>query len=218
MSTPSETPGYKATGYPPNSDPQTAAAKSGDATVQQNLDTKTPLVQQLNELYQLVDGLHICMMTTRRSDGELVSRPMAVRKRKGTDMWFLTNKESHKLDELQNDPHINLAFYKDGTAEWASISGRAKLVHDEATIQSLWGKDMHAWFGDLGDGIHTGGPQDPRLECVHVECVSAHYYKKSRTSFGVALQLGKSMMTGQTPDLGKVRHLEGAAVQLSREV
>lgn len=29
----------------------------------------------------------------------------------GTDLWFVTDLETHKLDELAHDPHVNLGFY-----------------------------------------------------------------------------------------------------------
>jgi len=33
--------------------------------------------KKLDELYALIDGIEIAMFTTRRPDGQLVSRPMA---------------------------------------------------------------------------------------------------------------------------------------------
>ena len=50
------------------------------------------------------------MFTTRRPNGQLVSRPMATQSRiEGTDLWFVTNVDTHKLDELALDPHVNCA-------------------------------------------------------------------------------------------------------------
>jgi general stress protein 26 len=45
------------------------------------------------------------MFTTRRRDGRLVSRPMAIQTHaEGSDLWFVTDIESNKLDELRFDP------------------------------------------------------------------------------------------------------------------
>jgi general stress protein 26 len=75
------------------------------------------------KLYDLVKDIEIAMMTTRRPDGRLVSRAMATQKRApGADLWFVTSEETHKVEELEDEPFVNLAYYKDRTREWISIS------------------------------------------------------------------------------------------------
>ena len=67
----------------------------------------------VQELRKLVEAIETAMMTTRRADGHLVSRPMAVQaSAPGADFWFVTERDSEKLDELRADPHVNLAFYR----------------------------------------------------------------------------------------------------------
>jgi general stress protein 26 len=66
------------------------------------------------QLRALVEDIEIAMLTTRRADGNLVSRPMALQKEApGADLWFVTSRESDMVGELRADPHLNLAFYKD---------------------------------------------------------------------------------------------------------
>ncbi len=49
--------------------------------------------------------IEIAMVTTRRPDGRLVSRPIATQTQaEGSDLWFVTNIESHKMDELESIP------------------------------------------------------------------------------------------------------------------
>ena len=65
--------------------------------------------KKIEELYQLIEGIEVAMFTTRRPDGTLVSRPMATQTQaEGADLWFVTDRESHKLDELEHDPNVNL--------------------------------------------------------------------------------------------------------------
>src|SRR5437870_811737 len=61
-------------------------------------DKKSPsTTKKLDELYALIDGIEIAMFTTRRPDGQLVSRPMATQERvTGTDLWFVTDISSSK--------------------------------------------------------------------------------------------------------------------------
>src|SRR5918993_6030603 len=73
-----------------------------------------PAGKKLGELYGLIEGIEIAMFTTRRRDGRLVSRPMATQTQaEGSDLWFVTDIESNKLDELNFDPNVNLAYYRD---------------------------------------------------------------------------------------------------------
>src|SRR5690606_17749145 len=56
---------------------------------------------QLDELYKLIEEIKVAMLTPRRPDGQLVARPMATQKRDPiADLWYVTDIESHKLDEL----------------------------------------------------------------------------------------------------------------------
>ena len=119
--------------------------------------------KKLDEMYGLVEGIEIAMFTTRRSDGHLVSRPMATQARApGADLWFVTDGETHKMDELQHDPHVNVSYYRDRTREWVSVSGTARVVKDPAKIHELYRPDWKAWFPDESPG-RDGGPDDPRL-------------------------------------------------------
>src|SRR6478609_3910483 len=97
---------------------------------------------ELKKLYDMIEDLEIAMMTTRRPDGHLVSRAMANQKHApGADLWFVTSEETHKVHELEDEPHVNLAYYKDRTREWISVSGTAHTSRDPETIRQLWAED-----------------------------------------------------------------------------
>lgn len=73
---------------------------------------------ELDTFYALIEEIEIAMMTTRRRDGHLRSRAMANQKRAdGADLWFVTADSTDKLLDLEQDPHINLAYYNDSTRE-----------------------------------------------------------------------------------------------------
>ena len=146
-----------------------------------NRDNDVPLEKKLDDLYKLIDGIETAMLVTRRADGSLVSRAMQTQRRTtGTDLWFMTNVESEKFEELAKDPHVNLSFYKDRTREWVSVSGRAILSRDRDLIDSLYKPDWKAWLGDTGDGKRDGGPHDPRIALIMVEADSVTYSKNNR--------------------------------------
>ena len=112
------------------------------------------------------------MLTTRRADGHLVSRPMQTQEREtGLDLWFMTNVETHKLDDLMADPHVNLAYYKDRSREWVSVAGLATVSTDQDLVRELYKPDWKAWLGDEG-GDRDGSANDPRIALILVEAES----------------------------------------------
>ena len=165
------------------------------------------LEKKLDDLYKLIDGIEVAMVTTRRADGHLISRPMQTQRRTtGTDLWFMTTTETHKLEELATDPHVNLGFYRDRTREWVSVSGMAVLTQDKQLIHDLYQPDWRAWLGDKG-GAMNGGPDDPRIILVLVEAHSVIYSKQDRPLPVVLFEVAKGIVTGQPPKVSDVRTL-----------
>jgi general stress protein 26 len=183
-----------------------------------NRDNEVPLEKKLDDLYKLIDGIETAMLTTRREDGSLVSRAMQTQRRTtGTDLWFMTNVESEKFEELAKDPHVNLSFYKDRTREWVSVSGRAILSRDRDLIDSLYKPDWKAWLGDTGDGKRDGGPHDPRIALILVEADSAVYSKSDRPAPIVLFQVVKAMITGAPPKVADLRELSRSELRAPRD-
>ena len=171
-----------------------------------------PLGKKLKDLYDLIEGIEIAMFTTRRPDGQMVSRPMATQTQaEGTDLWFVTDIESNKLDELESDPNVNLSYYKDRTREWVSVSGTATISQDRPAIRELYQKDWKAWFGDQG-GDRDGGPEDPRLALILVDVQSVVYLKVDKPAPAVLFEVAKGMLTGTPPNVGAERRLSGAEI------
>jgi len=179
---------------------------------QKNRDDEVSLETKLDDLYALIDGIEVALMTTRRADGQLVTRPMQVQRRTaGTDLWFMTNVESHKLEELATDPHVNLGFYRDRTREWVSVSGMAVLTQDKRLVHDLYQPDWRAWLGDEG-GARDGGPDDPRIALVLVEAHAVTYAKQDRPAPLVLFEIAKGMVTGQPPKVADMRTLSESEI------
>jgi general stress protein 26 len=172
-----------------------------------NRDQSTGSGEKIKDLYDLIEGIEIAMFTTRRPDGHLVSRPMATQTQaEGSDLWFVTDIESHKLDELEHDPHVNLAYYRDGSREWVSVSGTATVTQDRRAIRELYRPDWKAWFGDEG-GERDGGPDDPRLALILVDVHSVIYLKVDKPKPVVLFEVVKGMVTGTPPKVGEQREV-----------
>jgi len=160
-----------------------------------------------DKLYELIDDLKIAMLTTRRPDGRLVSRAMATQKRApGADLWFVTSEDTHKIEELEEEPNVNLAYYKDRTREWISISGLASVSRDKEQIEKLWAPDWKVWFPEEGDPRH-GTPDDPRLVLIGVDIDSAVFFESDKPAPVVLFEMLKGRLTGKDPDVGEMHHV-----------
>lgn len=164
----------------------------------------------LNKLYEMIDKLEVAMLTTRRQDGHLVSRAMANQKHApGADLWFVCSEDTPKLSEISADPHVNLAYYKDRTREWISVSGLATISRDRATIKALYAEDWRAWFPQEGDPRH-GTPDDPRMVLIGVQVHSAVFLEVNKPQPIVLFEIVKGWATGTMPDIGTMHEVKGA--------
>ena len=160
--------------------------------------------QELEKLYSHIADIEIAMMTTRRADGHLQSRAMATQKRAlGADLWFVTLDSAPKLRDLDNDPHVNLSYYKDRTREWVSVSGIASVTRDRAKIHELYAPDWKMWFPKEGDPRH-GTQDDPRMVLIGVDVHAAVFLEVNKPQPVVLFEVVKGWLTGSTPDLGEV--------------
>lgn len=160
--------------------------------------------EELAQLYKMIDDLETAMLTTRRRDGHLVSRAMANQKRApGADLWFVTSSDTGKLDDLEADPHVNLAYYKDRTREWISIAGLAKVSRDRDTIKQLYAPDWKAWFND-GNDPRAGTPDDPKIVLIGIDVHSAVFLEVNKPQPVVLYEIAKGWITGAKPDIGEI--------------
>ena len=164
---------------------------------------------EIEKLYEMIEALEIAMLTTRRPDGRLVSRAMATQKRApGADLWFVTSSETQKVEELEEEPNVNLAYYKDRTREWISVSGVATVSRDKDIIAQLYAPDWKMWFAEGGDP-RAGTPEDPRIVLVGVDVLSAYYFEVDKPQPVVLFEMVKAWVKGEPPDLGDVHRVEG---------
>ncbi len=166
------------------------------------------MTTELDRFYALIDDLEIAMMTTRRPDGHLESRAMANQKRAaGADLWFVTGEGTAKLRDIEGDPHVNLAYYKDRTREWISVSGLATISRDRDKLRELYAPDWSFWFPQDGDPRH-GTADDPRFVLIGVDVQAAVFLEVNKPTPVVLYELVKGWLSGDAPELGKTHTLE----------
>lgn len=93
----------------------------------------------------LLGGFDAAMLVTSSKEGDLRSRPMTVAGIDSDgDVIFLTEVDSPKVEEILRNPDVNVSCQ--GKATFLSLSGRARIVTEEAAIKDCWQDSWKAWF------------------------------------------------------------------------
>jgi general stress protein 26 len=178
--------------------------KTKATAVEKNAAPPETTQEKIERLYELIDKIDTGLLTTRRSDGHLVSRPMARQDNApGADLWFVTSRDAHKLEEIRSDPNVNVAFYREKTREWVSVSGTARVTDDRETVRRIYKKDWKAWFPDEGPPC-DGSPEDPRMCLIGVEAHTVVFMTSDKPGPLALFEIARAMATGTAPKWGDV--------------
>ena len=160
-------------------------------------DTRQSSIEKIRDL---TEGIDFCMLTTI-DGGHLRSRPMSTQKFEfDGDLWFFTDDNTHKIEEIEKDNRVCVAYSKPTENVYLSISGAAKVVKDRAKIEELWSPILKAWFPD--------GLDDPSLCLLKVEVEQAEYWDAPSSKIVQLFQMAKALATGQEADYGENKKIE----------
>ena len=91
--------------------------------------------ESVDKIKELTEGIDFAMLTTL-SGGHLRSRPMSTQQFESDgDLWFFTSDNSHKIDEINADNRVNVAYSKPEDNTYVSVSGTAEISKDRAKIE-----------------------------------------------------------------------------------
>ncbi|KAK1594185.1 pyridoxamine 5'-phosphate oxidase [Colletotrichum navitas] len=192
--------------------------KPADPYKAANLDNDVSVKEKVEDFVKFAEKSKFGMMTTRDAkSGALVSRAMALAATEngGVDLLFHTNTESHKTDEINSDPHINIAFIN-SSGDWASVSGISSIITDRSLVKKHYSPTLKAWLGDLGDGTHDGSENDPRIGVIRVKTSSITYAISNATIVGKVAQLAEGVVTGNAAQVNKLREVSSQEVEQYR--
>lgn len=151
--------------------------------------------KDLEKLAQRIKGIKIAMMTTTSADGVLHSRPMATvdtgfgdTKFEG-EIWFFTHKNTSKVDSIQTDTHVNLAYADSEDQTYVSVAGNACLIEDQEKMKELWSPTLQAYF--------PKGLNDPSIALICVTAESAEIWDAPSSPAVRIFGLAKSVVTGK---------------------
>jgi general stress protein 26 len=146
--------------------------------------------ENVRKLRDLIKDVKVAMLTTVDAEGTLRSRPMATQEVEfdGT-LWFLTWVNTAKVDEIERDHHVNVAYADPSSDKYVSVSGVARLVRDRKKAEELWTPLHKAWFPQ--------GLDDPNLGLLRVEVQKAEYWDAPSSKVVQLAGFVKAMVTGK---------------------
>jgi general stress protein 26 len=106
--------------------------------------------------------------------------------------------------------------FLDASGQWASVSGTATVDTDRSTVHKYYSPALKAWLGDLGDGKHDGGPDDPRIGVIRIKSLHITYGITGKTLIGRALDIAKGIATGETPGYMRLRDITESQLESVR--
>lgn len=80
-------------------------------------------------------------------------------------------------------------------------------------MRKYYSRGLKAWIGDLGDGVHDAGPEDPRIGVIRVDAKTVTYAVSDKTVVGRGVEIAKGVVTGDSPSVHKLRELSEDEVQ-----
>ena len=150
--------------------------------------------ESIEKLGGLIKGINIAMLTTV-DFGLLRSRPMATQEMEfDGDLWFMTSSDTHKTDEIEKDPRVNVSYSAPNTNTYVSVSGTAQIVNDREKIEELWNPAYKAWF--------PKGLDDPTICLLKVSVEQAEYWDSPSSTIVHIVGFVKALVTGERADGG----------------
>ena len=146
-----------------------------------------------DRVWDMMDEIDFCMFVTNAS-GRLRSRPMSsIIKRDEGYVYFLANARDAKDEEIASDPKILLA-YSNGSSQFVSAEGTARISADRVLVKRLWNPGAQAFW--------PAGPDNPDIIAIIVRPSTAEYWDGPGTVVS-SVKFAYALMTGATPAMGE---------------
>lgn len=160
------------------------------------MDNQADHNENVRKLGEMIKEIKFAMLTTAEPDGTLRSRPMATQTTEfdGT-LWFFTAASAPKVEEIEQDHHVNLSYAAPDKNLYVSVSGKARMMRDRQKAQELWNPAYKAWF--------PKGLEDPDLALLKVNVEQAEYWDSSSSAVVHLVGFVKALATGERYHAGE---------------
>ena len=147
----------------------------------------------ITKIREFVDRAKTCFFCTVASSDSEGARPMTVLKVDDRGhLWFLSASDSHKNQELAQNPSVTLYFQASTHTDFLRLSGRAVISADRVKIEELWSPLFATWF--------TGGKDDPRIRVIEVVPSEGYYWDTKHGIVVAGIKMVMGAILGKTMD------------------
>ena len=153
-------------------------------------DSNFMSIEQIRKFLDLIVDTNYLMQKKNTESGGLRARPMATAQYDDTgEIWFFTDKDSAKIDELENQQPVMLSYAKPSDNTYLSITGVATTSNDLDKKKEIFSSISKAWFPE--------GPESKDLSLIRFKPTQAEYWDSSDSNIVQLYRIGKAVITGE---------------------
>lgn len=124
----------------------------------------------IDRIWTMADRLDPCLLVTCEGDGQRV-RPVFARVRRDEGaIYILTDTKGCKLDQIDENPNVSLAFSDERANDYVVIKGAARYSRDPEKARDVW---------RFSDETFFTSPDNPDLRVIVVRALSAELWDGS---------------------------------------
>ncbi|MDB5526764.1 MAG: pyridoxamine 5-phosphate oxidase-like protein [Rhizobium sp.] len=148
--------------------------------------------EEINQVWELMEKIGFCMLSTRTGE-DIRARPMAAHLEPMENaIYFLSDVDSTKDDEIARWPNVGLAFADPKGQKYVSVTGTAEVSNDREQVRELFSTPAKAWW-DSAD--------DPAIRVLKITPKYAEYWNSPGTLVSYVRMLAAAI-TDSRPDMG----------------
>ncbi|MXV53000.1 pyridoxamine 5'-phosphate oxidase family protein [Pedobacter sp. HMF7647] len=146
------------------------------------------------KIKEIAEKAETCFFNSNIKTGlPFSTRPMSAQQvDEEGNIWFLSANDSHKNEEINSDPFVQLLFQNSAHAGFLSVYGIAEIVEDRAKIEELWHPLLKTWF--------TEGKDDPRISVIKVNPTQGYYWDNKHGGIVAFIKMAAGAVSGKTLD------------------
>lgn len=148
------------------------------------------------KIWKMINDIKVGMLVTL--DGDMPrARPMhLVQDEYDGKLWFFTRRSAEKVLEAQLDSDVCLSFSDQEEGVYVSLSGKARLIRDQALIDKYWNPFVGAWFPE--------GKDDPDVALLEIKVELGEHWRAKKSKTFQLYEIAKAnIKKDATPDMGE---------------
>ena len=154
----------------------------------------------IDRIWALINDIPVAMVVTHKDQGQhMRARPMAMRPARDEGaIYFLTDVDAPKADEIRRDETICLALADNKSQKYVSIAGYAEIIDDRDRVKEIWSTYDKAFWSDKND---------PRIRILRVTPRSAEFWEGAG-AVASAVKLVAAIASGERMNIGENEKVE----------